>query len=93
VQGRSAVRVAVRCLCCECVGGRGQGLRCGTWSDEWHACLFVCVCVCVLLISLRSNNVGAEGASAIGTGLLGVSMLMSLKCVMQSRLDVYGGVV
>ncbi len=39
------------------------------------------LCLCVVVISLSYNRIRDQGASEIGVGLHGVSLLMSLKYV------------
>ena len=46
----------------------------------------LCVCLACCVISLRDNGIGAEGAAAIGAGLVHVPSLTTLQYVRTRRL-------
>ena len=46
----------------------------------------VCVCLACGVVSLSSNSIGAEGAAAIGAGLVHVPSLTTLQYVRTRRL-------
>ena len=68
--------VAMLRLCCVCECGCD-----GVWCDGT-----VCVCLACGVVSLSSNSIGAEGAAAIGAGLVHVPSLTTLQYVRTRRL-------
>ena len=67
--------VAMLRLCCVCECGCD-----GVWCDGT-----VCVCLACGVVSLGWNRIGAEGAAAIGAGLVHVPSLTTLRYVRTRR--------